>query len=67
MQPEKKSNSKSTKNQVKKSSTDREGDCSSPLDPENYCKIASSNTSRLEAHVGFFRLLMKEIFSPYVL
>ena len=32
-----------------------------------YCKIASSNTSRLEAHVGFFRLLMKEIFGPYVL
>jgi hypothetical protein len=24
-------------------------------------------TSRLEAHVGFFRLLMKEIFGPYVL
>ena len=30
-------------------------------------KIASSNTSRLEAHVGFFRLLMKGIFGPYVL
>ena len=29
-----------------------------------YRKIASSNTSRLEAHVGFFRLLMK---GPYVL
>ena len=32
-------------------------------------KIVSSNTSRLEAHihVGFFRLLMKGIFGPYVL
>ena len=28
---------------------------------------ANSNTSCLEAHVGFFRLLMKEIFGPYVL
>ena len=27
----------------------------------------SSNTSRLEAHAGFFRLLMKGIFVPYVL
>ena len=25
-------------------------------------KVASSNTSRLEAHAGFFRLLMKGIF-----
>ena len=32
-----------------------------------YRKVASSNTSRLEAHVGFFRLLMKGIFDPYVL
>ena len=32
-----------------------------------YCKVASSNTSRLEAHAGFFRLLMKGIFDPYVL
>ena len=32
-----------------------------------YRKILSSNTSRLEAHVGFFRLLMKGIFGPYVL
>ena len=32
-----------------------------------YNKIASSNTSRLEAHVGFFRLLTKGIFGPYVL
>ena len=32
-----------------------------------YRKITSSNTSRLEAHVGFFRLLMKGIFGPYVL
>ena len=33
----------------------------------SYCKVASSNTSRLEAHAGFFRLLMKGIFDPYVL
>ena len=32
-----------------------------------YRKIASSNTSRLEAHEGFFRLLMKGIFGSYVL
>ena len=32
----------------------------------NYHKVASSNTSRLEAHAGFFRLLMKGIFDPYV-
>ena len=31
------------------------------------CKVASSNTTRLEAHAGFFRLLMKGIFDPYVL
>ena len=31
-----------------------------------YRKIASSNTSRLEAQKGFFRLLMKRIFGPYV-
>ena len=30
-----------------------------------YHKVASSNTSRLEAHTGFFRLLMKWIFDPY--
>ena len=30
-------------------------------------KVASSNTPRLEAHAGFFRLLMKVIFDPYVL
>ena len=29
-------------------------------------KIASSNTSRLEAHAGFFRLLIKRIFDPYI-
>jgi hypothetical protein len=33
----------------------------------SYCKVASSNTSRLEAHEGFFRLLMKGIFYPYLL
>ena len=32
-----------------------------------YHKVASSNTSRLEAHAGFFRLLMKGIFNPYEL
>ena len=31
----------------------------------NYLKIASSNTSRLEAYVDFFRLLAKGIFGPY--
>ena len=29
-------------------------------------KVTSSNTSRLKAHAGFFRLLMKGIFGPYV-
>ena len=32
-----------------------------------YRKDASSNTSRLEAHAGIFRFLMKGIFDPYVL
>ena len=32
-----------------------------------YRKVASSDTSRLEAHAGFFRLLMKGIFDPSVL
>ena len=32
-----------------------------------YRKIVSSNMSHLEAHVGFFRLLMKGFFGPYVL
>ena len=31
-----------------------------------YRKVASSNTSHLEAHAGLFRLLMKGIFDPYV-
>ena len=31
-----------------------------------YRKVASCNTSRLEAHAGLFRLLMKGIFDPYV-
>ena len=30
-------------------------------------RIASSNTYRLEAHAGFFRLLMKGMFDPYAL
>ena len=29
-----------------------------------YRKVASSNASRLEAHAGFFRLLMKGILDP---
>ena len=33
----------------------------------NYRKVASSNTSCLEAHAGFFRLLMKGIFDPNAL
>ena len=32
-----------------------------------YHKVACSNTSHLEAHAGFFRLLMKVIFYAYVL
>ena len=32
-----------------------------------YRKVVSSNTSHLEAHAGFFRLLMKGIFDPLVL
>ena len=32
-----------------------------------YGKVTSSNTSHLEAHADFFRLLMKGIFDPYVL
>ena len=34
---------------------------------EIYRKVASSNTSCLEAHAGFFRLLMKRIFDSYAL
>ena len=33
----------------------------------DYWKVASSNTSHLKAHAGFFRLLMKGILDPYVL
>ena len=33
----------------------------------SYRKVASYNISRLEAHTGFFRLLMKWIFDPHVL
>ena len=32
-----------------------------------YCKVASSKTSRLKAHAGFFRLFIKGIFHAYVL
>ena len=31
-----------------------------------YRKVASFNMSRLEAHVRFFRLLMKGIFDPEI-
>ena len=31
-----------------------------------YRKVASFNTSCLEAHAGVFRLLVKGIFDPYV-
>ena len=33
----------------------------------NYRIVASSSPSRIEAHAGLFRLLMKGIFDPYVL
>ena len=33
----------------------------------NYRKVAGTNTSCLEPHPGFFRLLMKGIFDAYVL
>ena len=32
-----------------------------------YRRVISSNTSRLEAHAGYFRLFMKGIFDAYVL
>ena len=32
-----------------------------------YLKVVNSNTSCLDAHAGFFRLLMKWTFDPYVL
>ena len=32
-----------------------------------YLKVASFNTSHLEARAALFRLLMKGIFDPYVL
>ena len=32
-----------------------------------YRKVGSSNTSGLEAHAGFFKLLLKGIFDPHVL
>ena len=31
-----------------------------------YSKVVSSNTSCLETHAGFFRLLMNEVFDPYI-
>ena len=35
------------------------------IETVDYYKISSSNMSCLEAHEGFFRLLMKGIFEPY--
>ena len=32
-----------------------------------YRIVVSSSSSRIEAHAGLFRLLMKGIFDPYVL
>ena len=32
-----------------------------------YRIVASTSPSRIEAHAGLFRSLMKEIFDPYVL
>ena len=37
------------------------------LADSSYRKVASSNSSRSKAHAGFFKLLMKGIFDPYVL
>ena len=37
------------------------------LQKSTYRKVTSSNTSHREVHAGFFRLLMKGIFDPYVL
>ena len=34
---------------------------------DRYRIVESSNTSRLEAHLGFFRFLIKGKFDPYVL
>ena len=36
-------------------------------DSITYRKVVSSNMSRLDAHAGFFRLLIKGIFDPYLL
>ena len=33
----------------------------------NYRIVASTSPSRIEAHAGLFRSLMKGIFDPYVL
>ena len=38
----------------------------SPPFADMYRKVSSFNMSRLEAQAGFFRLLMKGIFGPYV-
>ena len=35
-------------------------------DSNEYRKVASSNKSLLETHAGFFRLLMKGMFDPYI-
>ena len=45
----------------------RQGGGGSKLSNFETTQFVSSNMSRLEAHVGYFKLLMKEIFGPYVL
>ena len=54
---------------IKFNTCNTKGDLDIPLFQlcaDTYRKVASANTSRLEAHAGFFRLLMKEIFDAYV-
>ena len=41
---------------------ENKNEASEKLKVAAYRKVASSNTSRLEAHAVFFRLLMKGIF-----
>ena len=36
-------------------------------DMMKYRRVVSSNTSRFKPQPGFYRLLMKEIFDPFVL
>ena len=43
------------------------GRCMFEITYLSYRKVASSNTSCLKVYAGFFRLLMKETFDPYIL